>query len=247
MLDLWLPKPAIIQPAPREPIRKATFPGTFPVGLYGGEDTLTTLTQVLSATAEDSTTIAAPMGIQAGDLILLFDYASASKGDPSLVTPSGFTAVVSDLNSPAANVVSYKIATGSEGGTNITGMVDDGSAAFATKLLYVFRGNVPIVSITATDTATQSTSGDPGDQTANASTETPPLIVFGTYGCLSAAVDPRSFSPAKDGELSAGHGPGDGEAWLAYKIYNSGPANVTIGMSDEGSFNSLSSGILECS
>jgi hypothetical protein len=52
----------------------------------------------------------------------------------------------------------------------------------------------------------------------------------------SAAVDPRNFFPAKDGEITF-----NGQQYLAYKIYNRFPENVTVDTDDNGDRNSLQS------
>lgn len=71
-----------------------------------------------------------------------------------------------------------------------------------------------------------------------------PLIVVASYRTTFNSVDPRSMSPAKDGEISSG------QFWLAYKIYSSGPADVTVDMEQDGApfgTNTLASCYLACS
>ena len=48
------------------------------------------------------------------------------------------------------------------------------------------------------------------------------------------------MSPAKDGEVANGTTP-----YLAYKVYNSSPANVSVDMDDEGDGNTLQSCYIE--
>ena len=66
-------------------------------------------------------------------------------------------------------------------------------------------------------------------------------MVPGGYGCANGTVNPRTFtvggSAAKDGETQATGGSADN--WLAYKIYNSSPADVVIDQDDEGDNNAL--------
>jgi len=94
--------------------------------------------------------------------------------------------------------------------------------------------------------ASEFTSGNPAAQTVNASGGAPPLIVLGCYVAAINAVNPRTFNPAKDGEIQATAVDGPEDLWLAYKIYNSSPADVAIDMDDEGLFNALVSCYIQC-
>jgi hypothetical protein len=49
------------------------------------------------------------------------------------------------------------------------------------------------------------------------------------------------MSPAKDGEATSGS-----DCYLAWKIYDASPADVTADMDDEGTVNALASGYLAC-
>ena len=56
------------------------------------------------------------------------------------------------------------------------------------------------------------------------------------------------MSPAKDGEIQSDEGGIEFfDNWLAYKIYNSSPADASVDMDDESSENYLSSFFIECS
>ena len=221
------------------------FPGTFPVGLFAGAASLT-LSQVLSATDASGAAFTLPNGIQAGDLIVVLDYAVSPASIPTAVTPAGFT---NDINVNdgvfCRMMLSHKIADGSEGGTSVSGM--DGGDGEG-KLTYVFRGNRPIVSATVLDTAGQVTNGDPSAQVVNVSGVAASLIVIGGYACGTAAVSPRNFDTVKDGEINVSPtiGGGSGDIWLAYKVYNFSPADSTIDMGDEGSLNGLVSCYIAC-
>jgi len=216
------------------------FPGVFPVALFGAAAAgLTTLSQVASATSIGNT-ITGPAGIQAGDLLVLWDVAAnAGATTPTTVVPTGFTSIanlVTDVE--VRSILSTKIADGSEASASLTGMNGNSEN---NKALYVFRGNVPILTATPTDVATEGQNGNPAAQTVNASGATVPLVVLAGYYTAGAAVDPRTFTPAKDGEVNP-------EAWmyLAYKLYNAAPADVTVDMDDEGTRNVLVSCYLAC-
>jgi hypothetical protein len=208
----------------------------------GGEPPLT-LTQVLSATA-NAATIAVPGGVLAGDLLVLWDGSANLNVPPASVVPSSFTPVIDnavDLGAAGIRgVLSAKIAAGTEGGTNLTGM--NGSVN-EPKMLYVFRGSRPIAAFLAGSTASEITNDSISPQVVAAAVGASPLIVLaGYYTGQVGSVDPRTFSPAKDGEINA-----TAYAYLAYKIYNSGPADVTVDMDDEGGSNMLASCYIACS
>jgi len=156
-----------------------------------------------------------PGDILAGDLIVIVTDTSGP--------PSGYTQINTD---GSAQEMSAKIADGTEGGTNPSGFL----------LGLVFRGDVPIKTFAAASPNAQITSGNPTAQNVTASSGTPPLVVIGSYWS-SGAVNPRTMSPAKDGEVGFISDLG----WLAYKIYNSSPSDVSVDMDDEGNNNSLMS------
>jgi hypothetical protein len=217
------------------------FPGVFPVGLFSGQGQapLATLAPVASGTstaANGAITASAP--IQAGDLLVV---AGSCSGSTSASLPPGFTTVLAVIDTATSkDGIGFKVADGSEG-TTVTGFSAIGTTPGATNLLLVFRGNVPVGSVSANSPVTSGvTAANPAAQVVPAAAATPPLIVFAAYAS-SGAVDPRSMTPAKDGEINVGT-----NTYLAYKIYNSSPANVTVDMDDEGT-NELSSFYLSCS
>lgn len=222
-------------------------------GFGFGKRAVTTITQVLSATSTNSANITAPVGIAAGDLIVMYDCATSDSG-PASVVPTGFTQIydsgISGSNGKA--ITSYKIAAGTEGGTTITGMVGAGALSSSAKAIYVFRGDNPIAVITALDVDNTNTTGNPGAQTITSATGVVPLVVLGFYVVTgNTLVNPRTFTvggiAAKDGEVNASYnGPLiDTDLWIAYKIYNSAPADVVVDMDDEGADNFLGSCYLQ--
>jgi len=206
-----------------------------------GGAALSSLSQAASATST-AATITGPAGILAGDLLVLWDTAESVGSVPTTVVPTGF-AVISNLDNGSSNrtLLSAKIADGSEASAALTGMNGDSANR---KSLYVFRGNTPITTYVANDVGEETTTGDPTAQTCNASGGTVPLVVIGAYRAL-AAIDPRTFtvggSPAKDGEINPAT-----TSYLAYKIYNTAPADVVIDMDDEGARQFLVSCYLAC-
>lgn len=203
--------------------------------------TLTTLWEAANATSTGET-ITGPAGILAGDLIVLLDRADDSDSSaPASVVPTGFTAI-SDVhsNGPATRqILSYKLADGTEASATITGMV---GASSTHKALYVFRGNIDIAEVTIQDADGVGQTGNPAAQTITASGGAAPLIVIGAFGALNTITE--SFTPAEDDSLTV---TGSEEIILAYKIYDSSPANVTIDQGDHSGMNGLQGCYIECS
>lgn len=194
-----------------------------------------TVTEFASATSSDAT-ITAPANINAGDIIVLEDRATNISTIPTSVVPTGFTSI-SNLGWTAASVgirsvLSYKVADGTEGGSTITGMSGNANTQ---KMLYVFRPNRAPSSVSVGSMHEEYTESAPADQVVTTGSSDVPAIVLAAYGS-SGTISPRGFTPAKDGEINSGT-----SAYLAYKIYNGSPADVTISMEDEGSRNSVQS------
>ncbi len=214
----------------------------------------TSSTRETESLVQGSTTLTLPAGIQAGDLIVVLDVVMGNTV-PSAVTPSGFTLALNTSFSNTTSVRSvllYKIAAGTESSTNITLMtarVDDNGdppvqGECAVRIAAVFRGSSAITGVTVASTNAQGTSGNPTAQTVTASGGTPPLIVFGVYedavvnnGEIAGAVGTRTMSPAKDAEITTA----STGVYLAYKIYNETPVDVSVDMNDEGNVNMLQS------
>lgn len=198
------------------------------VGLAaGGVPAITSLLSV-SETESTSDTIAWP-AVQNGDIAVLFDWAASAVSTPTAVTPTGFTNMCNAAISTERAMSSFKRCDGTETG-NITGMNGN---VLDRKLLVILRPDIPIA--TANGGGGQNgalVSTDPPDIVVPASAAVAPVIVFGMYRS-SGAVDPRTFTPAKDDEASADAG----AKWIAWKLFLTDPEDVTIGMADEGNDN----------
>lgn len=193
--------------------------------------------QFVGSNTSGGSTVTAPSDIRPGDVLALSDRANNSSGIPSTVTPTGWTTPANANFSLTdhRSMFSYKLADGSEGGTTITGM--NGNAG-NNKIIAAFRANVPITSISAPAFTGAMTDGNPSAIVLSIAALQTPLLVFGCYGA-GTAVDPRSFTPAADGEITASvffH--------MKYKIYNAAPADTTIDMDDESSRQGLLGGYL---
>lgn len=170
--------------------------------------------------------------VAAGDIAYLFDAAANNSGSPTLVTPSGFTSIVSEAWATYwASGISQRICDGSETGS-ITGMAGTNSN---NKVLLVFRGTRAVASVENSTPTKQGTTGNPSSQNISASGQATPLIVLGMAYSGSGAVAFATASPAFDATVvnSASR------LMVGYKIYNSSPANHAIDMNDLGSANYL--------
>lgn len=201
---------------------------------------LTSITQVLSDSSTTGGSMDYPEGIQAGDIIVVFSKGSGTTS--TLSPPTGFTQISALGSSGGVNQAatsSYKIATGSESGA-IDNLYNQASGNIHG--VVVFRGNTPITSISLQSVNSQGTSGNPTPQTVTASGGTPPLIVLGFYTASTADIDPRTFSPAEDGELLVSN-----RHSIKWKIYNVGntPSNHSVDMDDEAN-QILASCYLQC-
>lgn len=208
-------------------------------GFGGGADVLAlALAGSGTSTATDGA-ITSSVTIQAGDLLAIFGRGAGLSG---AAFPPDFTQVAVSTDTANAKCgILYKIATGAEG-TSVTGFSGAGTAALGQNCLYVFRGGKPITAVVPGGAGAELTAGDPASQVVPSGSGTPALVVLGGYNAVGAAVDPRTMSPAKDGEINA-----TTNTYLAYKLYNTDPVDVTVDMDDEGGANNLCSCYLACS
>ena len=189
-----------------------------------------------SATSTGST-VTWPASLLAGDVAVMLDRATNSGfGIPSSVTPSGFASISDITGGPSAGdavrqILSQKLCAGSESGA-LTGMNGNNENA---KVLLIFRSSSPPSGVTVNSLNAQETGGNPASQLCTSGSGTPPLIVVAAYGA-TGAISSRSFSPAKDNEITPSP-----NVYLAYKIYDAAPSNVSIDMADDGDFNALQS------
>ena len=176
-------------------------------------------------------TLTIPSTVIYGDLLLIFDKAINSTGEPTTVIPSGFTQISYGFNDVRKHIISYKIADNSDANRIVSTL--DGTATEGSGL-FVFRPSSPISSIEILGLNEVQTDGDPSSQTLNISSEINPLIVIGAFGQQTSTS--ATFTPTQDGELSILT-----SNRFRYKIYNTSPSNVTVDEGDGGLSNYLAS------
>lgn len=155
---------------------------------------------------------------QAGD-ILLFWQGHYQPGLSSLVTPSGFSLTGNATGESAyRSVLFHKVATGTEGGTTLSGLSGNGTYGV---IVAVFRANVPVTGVVANSVNTQTSGPGVGtSQTVPSGGGSAPILAVGGGTTASRST---TFSP-QTARISVNSGFGA----LCYNIQNSTPANVSL-------------------
>ncbi len=188
----------------------------------------------------NSSSVTGLASIQAGDLLIYSDR-GYQKSEPTQVVPTGFTLIADTTASgDTRHTLSYKIATGSEASTAITGMNYNGGI----KLLAVFRADIALSGVSVQDVASQGTTGNPAAQTVDSGSGTAPIIALGAFGAYDNSIA-ESMTGATFIEENDFADSGE-ESVLGYNIMTT-PTDVTVDMPDEGSSNTLISCYLELS
>jgi hypothetical protein len=188
-----------------------------------------------SSATSTAATITVPNDVVAGDLLVLYDRAVNNFGNPTTVVPSDFSTIRNEAIDTTVRIIcSYKIANGTEAGTNLTGM--DGGSSDA-KILMVFATN-GATSGSVFDVDFEVTDANPAAQTVNVSGQPTPLVVLAFIRQQTATG--QSFSPTQNGTV----GPVNTNTGY-YRIYNSSPADVTVDCDDGGNNNSILSFYLQ--
>jgi hypothetical protein len=113
----------------------------------------------------------------------------------------------------------YKVAVLEDAGATLT--ITSSTSDFRAICVAVFRttkGSAPIITNASINSFGGTT--NPSNQTVTAASGAAPLIVFGAY----CNTNSRTFTPAEDGEVVTAN-----TRVLRYRIYNSAPANTTVG------------------
>lgn len=209
---------------------------------YGLSSVLSSLTFVGSTVQDNTATITPHASAAVGDLAVLFDYTYHGASAPAVGVPSGWTSIITQSSTPDDIIraaVSYQVLTGLGSVTGIDST--QGAGHGGNKCMLVFHPDAPITSVVASTWNSQAAIGDPGSQSVNASGIQTPIVVFGVAAAASATLSAFSTaSPAFDSVVANA----DADMITGYKLYNSGPANHTIDIGDNGFTNWLASGYL---
>lgn len=201
-----------------------------------------TLGFVDSAVSIDVASITIPATSAVGDLAVLLINNGGLYNSTAPNTPSGWTSIYSGTSGEYGTRMCYKILTSGNPGSSVSMTSNVVSAG-----MVVFNlSSGAISTVTASTANHQETTANPSSQSVTASSGAPPLVVIGR----ADALDGTGFSvetPAMDGAATGTSASGTyrHDVYLAYKIYNSSPANHTLDMSDLGIVNFLASFYLE--
>lgn len=171
-----------------------------------------------TSASSTSSTITIPAGAAVGDIAVLFDYAG-SFITTSTVVPSGWTSV-SNLSSNtyygSRAIVSFKKLLSGDPGSTITGM---NGGFFNNKQILIFSPNSTITTITVAGLAETIADAAPAAQSVAAQT-----LNYVVIGCASNRVYQPTWTSTW---YDATYG-GSTRIELAYKIFNSAPASVSM-------------------
>lgn len=188
----------------------------------------TGLVFVASATSTGAT-IVIPSEAAIGDLAFLFDVATDTAIFPSTTTPAGFTPTNAKYYSTTyytrVTTCRKKLVSGDPGAT-LTGMTANYAVS---KIILIFRKSPVISTITAYEIVNDAQNTDPAAQSK--ATQTASYVVFG--GCFSENSLPSWATVWYDDSIT------NGNQRLAYKIFNSSPAIVSVDIGDSGDANFL--------
>lgn len=179
-----------------------------------------------ASASSTSNTITIPSGAAIGDLAVLLDFAgNFTASIPTTVVPSGWTSVSNKSSSTDSvgtkSIVSYKKLVSGDPGSSITGM---NGAGYDVKLMVVFTPSFPITTITVAGLAETIADVAPAAQSVAAQT-----LNYAVIGCATNDnYIPNWTATWYDNTYGSSRGK------LAYKLFNSSPASVTMDFSTTG-------------
>ena len=189
--------------------------------LRGAGGILHTITKISDVTSRISSgTITVMSGVQAGDLLVFFNFSHNDKNDvPTAVTPSGFSLIhslVGNYNYADGRWSSYyKIANGTESGTTLTGMNSDTDES----CLILFRGNKQISSVSSIGIVSESSQANLNEPVITSSSGNTPFVIFAFFGIY--AKDAGLGSPITAASI-------DGETMTNTIIIDDGAENLSF-------------------
>lgn len=190
-----------------------------------------------ASSSSTASTIVAPTGIIAGDLIVSYDSAGGST-IPTSVIPTGFDspAIVNQTFTTGTQrrvVISAKIANGTEAGVTYTGM--NGNTVNA-KIMLVFSTN-GATSYNTFSIGYEMTDGNPVARVITSGLGSPPLVSFGYI--RNTTTGQNSFTPTETGVVTIP------SHYAYYKIDNATPLGITVDTGDGGNANMVATFYIE--
>ena len=163
-------------------------------------------------------------------------------GFQNILSNSAYSIVQADVDGYRMN---YLVAPDSSISGTTPYYAADNNTLNTTNMILVFRPNTTPANVTVNSLNNYADAGvltSPANQTITSGLGTAPLVAIALYEQAGGgSITTRSFSPAEDGEVTSGI-----SRFIKYKIYNSAPANVTVGMtSSSGTARGLASFYLQ--
>ena len=147
-------------------------------------------------------------------------------GFQNILSNSAFSLAQVDVDGYRMN---YLVAPDSSISGTTPYYASDNNTSNTTNMILVFRPNTPPSSVTVNSLNNYADAGvltSPANQTITSGLGTAPLVALALYEQAGGgSITTRSFSPAEDGEVTSGT-----SRFIKYKIYDSAPANITVGM-----------------
>lgn len=176
-----------------------------PVGFF--YDRNISALKLVASNRSTSTSLVAPMNIQAGDLLLYYNQTENTSA-AAASTPSGFTSIHAVSSSWVVQPnpegytfkarLSYKIADGTEAGATITGMAISTFRNIPEQLILVYRSNRPVTSVSLVNWSTSASS-----RTLPVTPNHAPLLAIACYAADNVIDESKmSFSPTPTTSVS---------------------------------------------
>lgn len=171
-----------------------------------------------------------------GDILVAILW--GGNGPPGDTVPSGFTKAATQTDANRRITLCARICDGTEGGSTISGF--NGSSFSQVHLTHLRLDHAPSGGTITGGQASSITSGNPSAIQVAAASPARPTLALAAY-LSSGAVDPRTFTPTKDGERPFA----TNVIYIAWKLIPLGGTAVDIDMDDEGDPNVVLGGRID--
>lgn len=174
--------------------------------------------------------------VEAGDVLVFVDSRTFSN-TPAAAVPPGFMLISNTANTYTRTVTSYKVATGTEGGTALSTMVQVGGS-----VLMVFRPSRPgSVSVSPVNSGSAAANGAVPLQTIAVDSAEAPIVMIAACGSNFTDNPNLSLSGA-DGSFNGGQ-----RAWASYRIQNEDLSAAAVSVATNNRTRTLNSYYLQVS
>lgn len=192
------------------------------------------LDYVDNAFSSNSTTVdLTALAPRHGDLLVLLWHA---EDGTNWVLPSGWT-FINEIDDAREMAAAYKISNGTE--TSVTVAHD----SFTDTQVMLFRGDVPILSVTAAGYQAVVTSGNPANHNIASGSGTAPVLVIADFTASGGTDEGDIALSPTTGASSTGFAyvETSGADLAAFAIWEASPINTACDVGDRGSFTGMQS------